>query len=258
LVPKEHLPARRLVSAPELDSLTTSSSHPLVLKVATGASTGAGAAIAICRSDEDIRNASRRFPGCNDIVVEEFLEIVRNFCLCYASNGEVVEYHGCSEQLTDGTGGYLGSVFRPSTLPPPEAVSAGFQIMREATTRGYRGFDTAVLADGGIAVLDLNFRLCASTPALLWYEALREREGRNLHARFAVFRSTASLDMQLPVLREAIDRGALFPLALYDPGLSTHADALPIVRALVLGRDWDEVERHTALLAASGQRFPPA
>ena len=257
MVPTEHLPARRLVSPDELDSLSPSASHPLVLKAATDLSTGAGAAVAICRSDDDIRNARLRFVGCHSIVVEEFLEIVHNLCLAFASDGKSVEYHGCSRQLTSDAGVYQASVFGPATIAPAEAVSAGFQIMREAASRGYRGFagfDMAVLPDGRIAVLDLNFRLCASTPALLWYGALSERAGGDLHARFAVLRSGEPLDKLLPILGEAIDRRALFPLALYDPDLSPHSGALPIVRAMILGHDWDEVERHSARLAASGLR----
>lgn len=258
LVHVEHTPQRTVVpldQLEDLEALRPNRSRPLVLKGATDLHTGSGAAVVIARSGEDIRRARKRFQGCEAVVVEEFLPMERNLCLCYASDGGSVEYHGYSDQLTDDQGVYQGNVFAPGVAAPPEAIAAGYHVMNEAVRRGYRGFagfDMAMLAGGRVAVMDLNFRLCASTPAVLWYGALCQRAAAGLHARYCILRGRHPLAALLLEAFRAVSEGILFPLSVFDPDLSPDPDAAPVIRGLVLGRDRETVERNLARLAETG------
>ena len=258
LVHAEHTPQRTVVpldQLEDLEALRPNRAQPLVLKGATDFDSGSGAAVVIARSPGDIRRARRRFEGFDAVVVEEFLALERNLCLCYATDGRTVEYHGYSDQLTDDQGVYQGNVLTPVVPAPPEAIAAGHHIMNEAVRRGYRGFagfDMAILAGGRVAVMDLNFRLCASTPAVLWYGAICERAGAGLHARYCILRGRHPLGTLLPVALQAVAEGTFFPLSVFDPELSPEPDAAPVIRGLVLGDDREAVERNLAKLAEAG------
>src|SRR5699024_6401798 len=54
---------------------------PIVLKVVTQQSTGAGKGVAVCRKQRDLDDAEKLFRNCEQIVAETLLDIVDNPCL---------------------------------------------------------------------------------------------------------------------------------------------------------------------------------
>jgi hypothetical protein len=189
------------------------------------------------------------------VVVEEFQPFERTMCVNWAADASGnLHYIGSAEQVVDDEGAFLGSWIGSGLDAPESAIAIGREIMARAVARGYygiAGFDMGVLADGRVLVFDLNFRLCASTPALLWLPFLLERKG-GLVARMATMTFPSGFDRMCSVAAEAIRAGWLFPISAFDPAVAGWNGTPPSVRGLVLGRDRAETEARCESLAGSG------
>ena len=92
--------------------------------------------------------------------------------------------------------------------------------MRRAATRGYRGiagFDMVVDYNGDLKVINLNFRLNGSTPAVLWKKSLCEKFGSDCVTRLVQWSVPGPLARHLSALHRLVDAGELLPLAVFDP-----------------------------------------
>src|SRR5215472_41032 len=78
------MPHRRKSSADAIFRHFPRRPFPFVLKVPTDLSTGAGGAVAVCRTQDDLAAAASRFANCERLIVESFLSITENFCLHHA------------------------------------------------------------------------------------------------------------------------------------------------------------------------------
>jgi hypothetical protein len=114
-------------------------------------------------------------------VVEEFQPFTRTMCLNLAADFQgVVHYVGSADQVVADDGTYMSSWVSPELTPPDSAISLAREIMMRAAAMGYigfAGFDIGLLPDGRALFFDLNFRVCGSTPTLLWYDEVRRRIG---------------------------------------------------------------------------------
>jgi hypothetical protein len=229
---------------------------PIVLKVATDLSTGAGVAVAVCRDDRDVAAAAQRFAGCADaLVVEEYLPIARNPCLHFAVMPDgVVRYLGFADQdVTDG-GRYCGNWMELGEVLPRRVVDMATAIVKRGASLGYRGvagIDMAILDDGQILVLDLNFRVNGSTAAVLLAPAIRGALGPGL-AHLRSFTALNSLERMTRVLRDAVRDGQLIPLAMFDADAAGHAGKPARLSAIVLGGSKEEVLDVEGALAGEG------
>ena len=172
LVPPALVPDRALVDPAELVAFCRGQvSLPVVVKAASDDPSGGGVDVVICRSRNDLERAARFFESCRKVVVEDFIEIEKNFCLNYAAtHDERIVYLGAAEQVSDAYGDYHGNWIDPASAPPQSAIDLGRAIAETGARLGYRGYlgvDMAIPGDGRVLVFDLNFRLNGSTVPLM-------------------------------------------------------------------------------------------
>lgn len=254
LAPAAHVPPRTSVSY-TVAFLNRRPKLPVVFKVATGMSTGGGVAVSICRSDDDIADAARRFLSCDQIIVESFLDIIRNPCLHYVvmTEGEV-RYLGYADQDVTGAGEYVGNWLQLKSVLPKEIVEIGMVIVRRASELGYRGFvgiDFAILSDERAIALDLNFRLNGSTAAVLLAPGISQAYGAGwVHLR--KFVSTRGFGGMIAAARSAVRRGKLLPLATFDPQAAGFPDQPVQLSGLVLGDSREDIRAVEAEFSLDG------
>ena len=121
---------------------------------------------------------------------------------------------------------------------------------------GYAGFDVGILPDGRPLVFDLNFRICSSTIALLWYPELRRRFGPDCHARIVSVPPLRSPSTSSAALVTGCTRtGPLSPSARSTRRGSIWADRPPSLRGVVVGRNRAETEARCEAILAQGLTF---
>jgi hypothetical protein len=238
-----------------ITGLRPTPARPVVIKGATPYSSGSGGAVAIVRSEADLAAARDRLAGCDAIILEEFLQLERTWCLNYCCDGVTVQFIGAGEQITDDQGGYHGNWFDDRMAMPEEANQAGIEIMRRAMVRGYRGFagfDFGVTTDRRLVAMDLNFRLCGSTAPLLWWPAVADRFGPHPTARSVTLTSSLAAPETLSIAAAACDAGFFLPLGFFDPGATGWNSGPVRLKALLMGGDRDEVEGRRKALVEAG------
>jgi hypothetical protein len=255
LVAPENVPPRSVCTSASIFGEPPRRSFPFVLKVGSDQSNGSGGAVAICRNDEDLAPAARRFADCPYLIVESFLSIQKNLCLNYAAMSDgSVRYLGHSEQDVGMAGQYLGNWIELGSILPPSLPGIGLKIAEQAALLGYRGIvgiDIAVLSEGAIAVLDLNFRVNGSTPAVLFAESLLENLGPAvMHLR--AFTVSDGFEKLIAVSRHAVRRGRLIPLNFFDPVAAGYPGQSARLRGLVVGSSRSDVLAVESQLASEG------
>jgi hypothetical protein len=233
----EHVPPREVVARSDFFA-AGEQRLPIVLKASTDQSSGGGYAVAVCRSEGEMEDAERLFASCDRIVVEQFLDIVRNPCLSFAVMPDgAVRYLGFADQDVTPEGKYRGNWL---ALDPPldEAdIEAAAEPVRRGAAMGYRGFagvDIAMTREGRTYVLDLNYRINACTAPLLLAPALRERTGAPL-MHFRRLTCPAGARRLAEVIRPYVVTGRVVPLNLFDADAAGYVGKPSISQALILG-----------------------
>ncbi len=174
-VPPEFLPKRyhQFDNGEIFEKDNTKLPIPCVIKVA--ASSG-GDGVRVCRTAADIDEAKNAFRKMNGIIiVEEFVSSLSNLCVHFGvpfDASRPMEIIGASEQLTSGSGGFLGGVVNFAKKQPKMEEIKDLMLkrilprIREEGWYGVGGVDLLVGTNGGIYVMDFNFRLNATTPYL--------------------------------------------------------------------------------------------
>lgn len=257
LVPDGAVPSRRLMRPAQLVDLAVGSRwRPVVIKAATDRSSGGGHAVVLARSPDDAGRAARKFAACRRVIVEEFLDFQRTFCLNFVLTwDETIVYLGAGEQVVTDSGEYRGNWFARDRQPPVEAVEIGHEIMRRAAWRGYcgfAGFDVGVTPDGRVKVFDLNFRINGSTKALLFLRGVQEAFAESAVGLLTTLRCRRPFVHARDVTREALHRGIFVPLATYDPPPIPGTSDASAVSGLVLGDSRQHVLANLAYLASRG------
>jgi len=240
LVPDNQRPCRATRSYAEVFADGGGPALPIVLKVATDLSTGAGAAVAVCRDPRDVAAAAERFVGCADqLVVEEYLPIKRNPCLHFAVMPDgAVRYLGFADQDVTDAGRYCGNWIDVGSVLARPVVDMAMAVVKRAAALGYRGvvgIDMAMLDDGQTRVLDLNFRINGSTAAVLLAPSIQNQLGPGLiHLRS--FANADPIEQSLAVVREAIRADRLIPLAIFDADAAGYPDRPARLSAMILGK----------------------
>jgi hypothetical protein len=198
----------------------------------------------ICRSSADLRQAEGLFSRCEQIVVEELLEIRRNPCLNLAvmTDGEV-RYLGFADQDIGPDGKYRGNWMEAASPIPKGAIDVAMEPVRRASELGYcgvAGVDLAFTSDGALYVLDLNFRLNGCTPMILLADALKERGGADV-MHFRKLQGRLGGDALAEALMPFVGAGRLVPLSLFDAVAAGYSGKPSSVQALTLGSSREEV-----------------
>ena len=237
LTPPEHVPPREVVG--RRDFFTGAEQRlPVVLKAATDQSSGGGYAVALCRTVEELASAEQLFADCDRIVVEQFLDIVRNPCLSFAVMPDGgVRYLGFADQDVTPEGKYRGNWLEVDSPLIEADIEAATEPVRRAAAMGYRGFagvDIAITREGRTYVLDLNYRINACTAPLLLAPALRERTGVPV-MHFRRLTCPAGAANLAKALRPYVVSGRIVPLNLFDPAAAGYFGKPGITQALILG-----------------------
>ncbi|GGE18632.1 ATP-grasp domain-containing protein [Marinithermofilum abyssi] len=251
LVPEENRPFRSVIT--RLSEIP----HPLpiVIKVATGQPASGGVGVVICRTEEDLRYACQLFKDAESVVVEEFLPIVRNYCVQFVvtAKGKIL-YIGSSEQIVDERGRYMGNWIDHREVPE-EVILTGRKIIERAKVLGYvgvAGFDIVITQEGDCYVLDLNFRLNGSSAALLLRDRIEEVYGAKRMCLHFFWNIQCDFDRLIRVVRQKMEEGRLIPLSIYDPNASPYRDAPGYLSGLLLGDSRKDVDHLNEQLIQEG------
>lgn len=255
-VPEEWLAPRVVYAVAELPPAETllASGEPVVLKVATGFPTGGGNGVWICRTPADVERARAACASEGFVVVEKYLSIARSVCV----HAVVVADGSCSipgvaEEICR-NGKCVGNWLDPAgDAVPGEVLDVVSRVATTASAHGYRGLagvDVALCQDGSLRVLDLNFRVNASTGGV-WLRPAIERTRGVLTMRRGTWTGEGGIAAMLRVVRAAVRRGTMVPLSIYDPGAG-EAAGLPRMGGLLLGSSREEVEEEARRLAEEG------
>jgi hypothetical protein len=259
LVGDDHCPPRRLLTLEGAANLSFPPGSIVVFKGSTEMSTGAGGAVLIARTPAQARSVADRLAGVDRVVVEEFQPFARTLCVTFAADylGQV-QYIGSADQVVADDGTYLSSWIGPDLPAPAEVVTAGRELIQRAASAGYvgyAGFDVGLLPDGRALFFDLNFRICASTPALLWYGEACRRLGTGTWVRVISIMADMPFN-RLCALGEGLvaDRSFL-PLGGFDPAGTIWEGRKPVLRGVMMGQGRAEVEARCEALLAQGLTF---
>jgi hypothetical protein len=253
LIQPEHLPERRVVDRAHFFE-SEPEALPLVLKAVSDHSSAGGSGIMICRGEADLRSARHVFARCERIVAEALLDIIRNPCLHFAvmPQGDV-RYLGFADQDISSAGKYVGNSVEVDSTLPQSVVDAAGEAVRRAATIGYYGFagvDVALTRDERTYVLDLNFRLNASTASVLLASSISKQWGAAM-MRLRKFGGQGSAEEMARRLAPFVTSGRLVPLSLFDAAEAGYAGKPPFVHALVIGDSWEAVRVTEAEVAAA-------
>ncbi|PKN52083.1 MAG: hypothetical protein CVU55_08485 [Deltaproteobacteria bacterium HGW-Deltaproteobacteria-13] len=254
LVPKSNLPIRKIVSVDQIAGRSRSWSTPVVIKAVTDETTGGGIDVRICRNNSDIQKAAEYFKDCRYVVVEEYMNILRNLCLhyCVTANGGI-DFLGFTEQVSDEQGIYHGNWLEAEAVCPTDAVEAGTSIVRAAYERGFYGIlgmDVAVPEDGPCKVFDLNFRGNGSSPARLYSKSVYQHYRKPV-IRLRRLTGKGNYRDMLNAAYRAMAQGILLPLGSCDPEAGPNFRERPLLTGMILGetrRNVLENERKLAFL----------
>ena len=241
---------RRSAIAPE-DVAALDIDESWVLKVCSDDSSGGGYGVYVHRAGTPVAQPSFVQPGA-DLIVEEYLDLVENWCVhfCVEAIG-VPRLLGATEQLISATGAYGGSRVGGIVLPPAaaELCQAVAERARELGFIGYCGIDTGLTSSGELRVFDLNFRINASTPPLLVLDAIAASRGPSWtgRGRWQTYRHSGSLPALVNRLEAVYPRGALVPIASYDPAFTANGSGPSLLSALLIGDDEQDLRQLTEL-----------
>jgi hypothetical protein len=249
IVGPDGAPRRSSIAAADVGTLRVDESW--VLKVCSDDSSGGGFGVYVHQAGGEIAEPAFVQPGA-DLIVEEYLDLLENWCVhfCVEAIGGP-RLLGATEQIISATGAYGGSRVGGTVLPPAaaELCQGVAERARELGFIGYCGIDTGLTSTGELRVFDLNFRINASTPPLLVLNAIAERHGPSWEGRgrWQTYRHPGALPDLLKRLEVVYPKGALIPIASYDPAFTTNGSGPSLLSALLIGDDEQDLRRLTEL-----------
>ncbi|MCA0757190.1 ATP-grasp domain-containing protein [Paenibacillus sp. N4] len=246
LVPKQNLARRKVLSISDFaQEKNFPFGLPFVAKAATDEPQGGGIEVVICKNNADLQYAKQLFNSCNFVVMEEQIPILRNYCVQFVQTykGDFI-YLGAAEQIIN-EGKYTGNwVTQEDNQLPEKVIQLGEQIMEKAVSLGYygiAGFDIVISEDNRIIAIDLNFRMNASTVALLLKESIMESLQVNT-LKFRNFKTFVSLNKFERTIKTFIQQKRLVPLSIYNPS-NLNSDEPIILYSILVGNSKEEVNK---------------
>jgi len=162
-VAPDRLPRRRLLTHSGLRVAGTDLGFPIVLKYSTSRSLGNGMGVRFIYSADDLRRTPLP-PAAAAFVVEEYLDVVDNWCATMMLTTTGARVMGAARQMTNELGQNTGNLYGEDV--PADVLKAAEDVAFTAHSAGYRGaagMDIVSTRDGRTLVIDLNFRFNAST-----------------------------------------------------------------------------------------------
>ncbi len=249
LVGRNGAPRRSSISAADAAALDANQSW--VLKVCSDQSSGGGYGVYVHRAGSKLTRADFIHEGA-ELILEEYLDFVNNWCVHFAVDATgAVRLLGATEQLISPTGAYGGSRVG-GVAPTPAALElcrGGVERAQAFGFVGYCGVDVGLTSCGEVYVFDCNFRINASTPALVVLNAMTASRGPAWagRGRWQTFSHDGSLTALVNRLRSVFAERDLVPIASYDPAFTNNGPGPSLLSALVIADDPQELERLTGL-----------
>ncbi|MEA2297656.1 MAG: hypothetical protein QOF77_592 [Solirubrobacteraceae bacterium] len=249
IVGAEGAPRRSSISPGDVAGLGVNDSW--VLKVCSEDSSGGGYGVYVHRAGGAVAQPRFVQPGA-ELIVEEYLDLVENWCVhfCVEAIGRP-RLLGATEQLISATGAYGGSRVGGTVVAPAaaELCQAVAERARQMGFIGYCGIDTGLTSSGEVKVFDLNFRINASTPALLVLDEIAARRGPSWEGRgrWQTYRHSGSLPDLVKRLEATYPDRALVPIASYDPAFTANGRGPSLLSGLLMGDDEQDLRRLTEL-----------
>lgn len=221
IVAPDCLAPRRVLAALPDDPEDLLREGPAVLKVATGLPNGGGLGVRPVRTREEAASACAELAEGGHWVLERWLPFERSVCVHAGvlADGRAV-YLGAAEQIFAAPFRHAGNWVDGASEVPEAVARTVVDAAARAAARGYRGlagFDVGFLPGGGWRILDANFRLNASSTAVLYRAAILAATGATtLKLTQWTARDGPTL---LASARRHLRRGWLVPLSLYDPAV---------------------------------------
>ncbi|OCA87723.1 hypothetical protein A8F94_07675 [Bacillus sp. FJAT-27225] len=242
LVPEGHYPRRIAVKPTERERVKMEWKLPFVLKTATDLPNGGGIDVALCQTEEDVNQAWEAFKESEQIVVEELVNIEKNYCVQFARTheGEIICL-GAAEQITTDDGNHSGNWLSDCEAAPDDVMAVGEKIMENAAKLDYvgvGGFDILTTTDGRIVCIDLNFRLNASTPALLLKDSILSSTKKE-YLLYRTWQIETDWEDFYGTCQSMIENRELFPLSIYKP--EDNQNARPRISAILAGDTKEEI-----------------
>lgn len=210
------LPKRDVVAIEEFENIVRKWSLPFVIKPGDEHPTAGGYGVMLCYTQEDVERSIKRVreaEGTEQMIIEQFIEPVHNYCVQYAYSEELgIKFIGSSQQITEKYGKYRGNIIDHDI--PQNVIDAGMEIMRNGVEAGYvgiAGFDLLVDSEGAIYAIDLNFRQNGSSSLLLLDSVLSGD-----YKKFLAYYSDGDNAKFFDVILNEVKAGYLFPLAYYN------------------------------------------
>ncbi|WP_414053158.1 L-aspartate--L-methionine ligase LdmS [Macrococcus equi] len=210
------LPKRDVVAIEDFESTVQKWELPFVIKPGDEHPTAGGYGVMLCYTQEDIDKAIERVrqaEGTTQMIIEQFIQPVRNYCVQYAYSETLgIQFIGASQQITEKYGKYRGNTIEHDI--EQKVIDAGREIMENGVAAGYvgiAGFDLLVDAQGDVYAIDLNFRQNGSSSLLLLENVLNEG-----YKKFLAYYSTGDNEAFYEAILEEVKAGYLFPLAYYN------------------------------------------
>ncbi|MCE4957567.1 L-aspartate--L-methionine ligase LdmS [Macrococcoides caseolyticum] len=212
----KYLPKRDVVSIDKFESVVREWTLPFVIKPGDEHPTAGGYGVMLCYTEEDVEKSIervRKAEGTTQMIIEQFIEPVKNYCVQYAyREGGTPQFIGCSHQITEKYGKYRGNIIDHDI--PQDVIDVGLEIMQNGVEAGYvgiAGFDLLVDIEGAIYAIDLNFRQNGSSSLLLLDSVLNGG-----YKKFLAYYSKGDNEAFYNAILEEVKAGYLFPLAYYD------------------------------------------
>lgn len=227
---------RRVLDALPADPADLLAGGPAVLKVATGAPHGGGLSVRPVRDAGEAEAACAALAEGPRWVLEAWVPFARSICVHAAAlaDGRCLVL-GSAEQILEGGVVHTGNWLDAASDVAPDVETAVLEATRRAAAAGYRGlagFDVGFEASGRWAVVDANFRLNASSTAVLLRDALIPIGARE--SRLTATLASGTMNTLLRVARGAMAQGWLVPLYTHDPTAGRHGGPA-LLRAVVRG-----------------------
>ncbi|PLT35416.1 ATP-grasp domain-containing protein [Bacillus sp. V5-8f] len=253
LVPKEHVPGRRMMSLEQI--LEEKPKLPIVVKTGDGRPTSGGCGVLLISEEKQLFEIDDTFGDLSRLIVEEHIDYDNNISVHFVVNkdGEI-SFLGKSEQLVNKDGCFRGSWISVDVEDDiADIIETGYGIMEKAAQKGYvgvAGFDVLIRGDQ-YYFIDLNVRFNASTCGLLLFNEIRNKYGKEI-VRLCTLEWQYDFENVVPVVEKYMDQKRFVPLSLLDAGYFPDQNGSSVIIGLVLGHSVPEVEVILEELARDG------
>jgi len=203
--PRTHRPERNVVQTKKIH--TYEGPLPVVIKIATDITNGAGLGVMRGSEKHDLYAAENYFRDCEEVIIEQWMNFKEKGCRKYACcKYGPIEFLGAAQQLINQKMEFMGNLFHSMKMYCPQMLELGDIVSRKIASSGYYGIvglDIGQTEEGELYLFDINCRMNASTTPLLALEKFSWLKEYPLQ-RTVRLRDDASLEKAIRLSEKAL------------------------------------------------------